>query len=123
MCMRGDCTKAVGQWVQFRTQWGSHRGIVHAVNDQAVLMRVPKQYAPSPLTATSLAPESESGRLDLALAQWGYGYGAPGAAYGGPGYGYGAGPGYGRPGYGWWAGGWWFWWLAFAWIFAFAFLW
>ncbi|MCY0874915.1 MAG: hypothetical protein OWT28_01320 [Firmicutes bacterium] len=130
MCTRGQCQKNLGNWVQFETPWGRHRGVVERVTDRGVLMRVPRQYAPTSLaTHRALRAETEEQRLDLALAQWGYGgaggwgggagapgYGAYGGAYGNRGYGNG---GYG----GWWGGGWWWWWLAFAWIFWLAFLW
>jgi len=120
--------KHVGHWVQFQTQWGHHRGIVEQVQNHGVLMRVPREYAPAGLANfTGSASQSDEARLDLALAQWGYGAPGYGYGYGGgaPGYGYGYARrpgGYGGYG-GWWAGGWWLWWLAFAWIFALAFLW
>lgn len=123
MCTMNDCVQNQGSWVQFRTPWGYHRGIVENVTNQGVLMRVPRQYAPTGLVGGSISdsmPASE--RLDLALAGLGYGpYGRPGPyAAGRPGYpGYGYSRGYG----GWWAGGWWLWWLAFASIFWLAFLW
>lgn len=131
MCTRMDCTQKMGQWVQFRTQWGTHRGIISDVNQRAVLVRVPRRYAPTGLASeTKPVDQSDTSKLDLALAQWGYGgygggYGRRGyRGYGGYGPGYGAyGGGWGRPGYGGWYGGWWWWWLAFAWIFALAFLW
>lgn len=56
--------------------------------------------------------QSDEEKLDLALAQWGYGR---------PGYGGFGGRGWGYPGYVGWYLGWW--WLAFAWILALAFLW
>lgn len=113
MCTMGQCRKSMGQWVRFQTPWGSHRGIVEDVNDRAVLMRVPRQYAPMGLASHNLSTDEQ--KLDVALAQWG-GYGAGyGGGYGGRRWGY--------PGYGAWGGGWWWWWLAFAWIFALAFFW
>ncbi|MFX4301006.1 hypothetical protein ACOJUR_01805 [Alicyclobacillus tolerans] len=116
MCNRSDCANNIGKWVRFQTPWGSHRGIITAVNQNAVLVRVPRQYAPIGLANCTQPTEGDDAKkLDIALAQWGYG-----AGYG-PGYGYG--PGWGRPGYGVWYGGWWWWWLAFAWIFLLAFLW
>lgn len=127
MCTRGQCQKNLGNWVQFETPWGRHRGVVERVSDHGVLMRVPRQYAPTGLaTHRVLSAKTEEQKLDLALAQWGYGggwssggapgYGAYGGTYGNRGY---ANGGYG----GWWGGGWWWWWLAFAWIFWLAFLW
>jgi len=99
MCLKDDCHKSVGKWVRFQTQWGTHRGIISEVNHQAVLMRVPRQYAPVGLASESQACDAgDEQKLDLALAQWG---------------------GYGRG----WYGGWWWWWLPFAWIFWLAFLW
>lgn len=117
MCTRGECVRYMGQWVRFETPWGVHRGVVTDINHRAVLVRVPRRYAPSGLVSNATNKDtSDEQRLDLALTQYGYG------GYGGyPGYG-----GYGRwgyPGYGGWYGGWWWWWLAFAWVFWLAFLW
>lgn len=126
MCTRMDCVNHMGKWVNFRTQWGMHRGIVSGINDRAVLVRVPRQYAPAGLVSQAqTVDESDEAKLNLVLASWG-GYGI-GPGYGGggygPGYGAYAGRGWGYPGYGAWYGGWWWWWLAFAAIFALAFLW
>lgn len=119
MCNRLDCVNNMGKWVQFRTPWGSHRGIVTDVNNRAVLIRVPRQYVPASLVSDSQSVEKDDEKkLDLALAQWGGGWGGYG-----PGYGPYGGRGWGYPGYGAWYGGWWWWWLAFASIFALAFLW
>ncbi|GMA55726.1 hypothetical protein C7445_102294 [Alicyclobacillus sacchari] len=107
MCTRAQCERAVGQWVRFQTPWGTHRGVVEQVTGNGVLVRVPRSYAP-----VGLASGSDEDRLDVTLAQWGYGY-----PYARP---YGR---WGYPGYGYWYGGWWWWWLAFAWIFWLAFLW
>ncbi|MCL6516647.1 hypothetical protein [Alicyclobacillus sp.] len=112
MCTMGQCMKLRGQWVHFYTQWGYHRGIIEDVNNRAVLVRMPRRYAP--LGLASHAPQLDTGatdeqRLDLVLA----------AVYG-PGWGY---RGWGYPGWGAWWGGWWWWWLAFWWIFALAALW
>lgn len=98
----------LGQWATFQTPWGSHRGIVTDVNNRAVLMRVPRRYAPGGLATHQDKGKSDEEKLDLALT-WGYagGYGR--------GYGYGYGGRWGYPGYGAWGGGWWWWWLAFAW--------
>lgn len=103
----------MGEWVSFRTQWGSHRGIVEQVNHRGVLVRVPRQYVPA-----TLINGTDNDKLDVGLARWGGAYG-PYGAYGG----YGGGKTWGYPGYGAWYGGWWWWWLAFAWIFWLAFLW
>lgn len=116
MCTRGDCVRGMGQWVQFQTAWGHHRGVIEQVNQQAVLVRMPSRYAPTRptgLISQTLPDDSDDTKLDLALAYGGYGAGAGGYPGGGRGY---AGSGYG-------GGGWWWWWLAFAWIFALAFLW
>ncbi|WDL96422.1 hypothetical protein [Alicyclobacillus sp. ALC3] len=103
MCSRDDCSQAMGQWVRFQTRWGVHRGIVESVNQRAVLVRMPRQYAPVGLTSHSTAGETDdTSKLDIALAAW--------SGYGGYGRGYGR----GAPGYGGWYGGWWWWWLAFA---------
>lgn len=110
MCHRSQCVHHMGNWVRFQTPWGVHQGIVTQVNQNAVLMRVPRQYAPMRLMSHSeQTGVNDEQKLDLALTQYGYGYG-----YGGR---------WGYPGYGAWYGGWWWWWLAFAWIFALAFLW
>ncbi|KPV45700.1 hypothetical protein [Alicyclobacillus ferrooxydans] len=126
MCNRMDCVSNMGKWVQFQTQWGTHRGIITDVNNRAVLVRVPRQYAPTGLVSHFQAVDKDDEeKLDLALAQWGGYGGAPGwgGGYGRPGYGAYGGRGWGRPGYGGWYGGWWWWWLAFAWIWWLAFLW
>jgi hypothetical protein len=115
MCTQGQCMRHMGQWVQFRTPWGMHRGIISEVNNRGVLVRVPRQYAPVSLAYHTHENKSDEEKLDVALAGVGYG-GYPGA-YGG----YGGRWGY--PGAGRWYGGWWLWWLAFAWIFWLAFLW
>ena len=116
-CNEMQCRQSLGQWVSFRTQWGMHRGIVQDVNQSAVLVRLPRQYAPGVLLSHDQA--SENHQLDVALAAYGY----PGFnGYYGGGYGR-YGNRWGAPGYGIWRGGWWFWWLAFAWILALAFLW
>ncbi|MCL6631319.1 MAG: hypothetical protein K6T63_01690 [Alicyclobacillus herbarius] len=115
MCTRCQVEKHLGGWVEFRTPWGYHRGIVEQVTPNAVLMRVPRRYAPAGIATVSNLDVSHraspSEKLDIALAQW---------AYGRP-YAYGARWGY--PGWGAWWAGWWWWWLAFAWIWALAFLW
>ncbi|MFD1676322.1 hypothetical protein [Alicyclobacillus fodiniaquatilis] len=110
MINRGEWNNAVGQWVRFRTPWGTHRGIVQEVNHRGVLVRVPQQYAPA-----TLINASDEQKLDVALTAYGY-------PYGGYGYGYSPAARWGYPGWGGWYGGWWLWWLAFAWIFALAFL-
>lgn len=117
MCTQSQCHRSVGQWVSFQTPWGAHRGVVESVNQRAVLMRVPREYAPMGLASHEAEQHPDERRLDVALAAGGYG------GYGYPGYGAGYGRRWGYPGYGGWYGGWWWWWLAFAWIFALAFLW
>ena len=126
---RSNVENAVGQWVQFRTPWGYHRGIVEQVNQRAVLVKVPKEYAPISLAYGSAnGAQNDAERLNTALTKHNYrisGDVTPAFGGYGPGYGPGAGgaPGgrWGYPGYGDWGGGWWWWWLAFAWIFLFAF--
>jgi len=115
MCTMDQCQNNVGNWVQFRTPWGAHRGMIQSVNSRGVLMKVPGQYAPVGLaTYQGATNASDEEKLDIALAYGGYpGYGAPGGYGPRPGYpGYGVRPGY--PGHGYWARGWWWWWLAFA---------
>lgn len=119
MCTKCQCRKNMGQWVRFQTQWGMHQGMIEDMNDRAVLVRVPRRYAPAGYVNDAVPENPEDRKLDVALAAWG-GYG--GGYGGGPGYGYGGGR-WGRPGYGGWYGGWWWWWLAFAWIFWLAWLW
>ncbi|MCF8563379.1 hypothetical protein LLE49_01295 [Alicyclobacillus tolerans] len=94
---RGQCMGMVGQWVRFTTPWGVHQGVIAGVNNRAVLVRVPRRYAPALMSHTQPTNQSDSDKLDLALTQYGYGYGG----------------GWGYPGYGGWYGGWWWWWLAF----------
>ncbi|MCI0182863.1 hypothetical protein [Sulfoacidibacillus ferrooxidans] len=107
--VRQQCLGCQGGWVQFRTRYGLHQGMVQQVRSNSVLMKVPAQYAPSLATFEV----SDEAKLDMALAQWGGGY---------PGYGAGYGGGYGAPGAGWWGGGYWWWWLAFGAIFWLSFL-
>ncbi|WP_258109613.1 hypothetical protein [Alicyclobacillus sp. SP_1] len=114
MCTYGQCYQSLGKWVQFQTKWGVHRGIVQQVTPQGVLMRVPRQYAPSGLASYAAdATDAESERLDAALVAYGYG---PGPVYAGNGAyrPYGNGRAWGYPGYGAYYAGWWWWWLAFA---------
>ncbi|MCL6593072.1 MAG: hypothetical protein K6T31_03775 [Alicyclobacillus sp.] len=101
MCTMGQCMKLRGQWVHFYSPWGYHRGIIEDVNSRAVLVRMPRRYAPTGLvsqTQPADSPRSDEQKLDVVLAQW-------------------YGPYWGRwgyPGWGAWWGGWWWWWLAFA---------
>ena len=118
MATYAECQHHIGNWVQFRTPWGMHQGIISAVNPRAVLVRVPRQYAPALASHQGAEPSlSDEQRLDLALTGGGF----PGyrRGFAGPGY---AGRGWGYPGWGAWAGGWWLWWLAFATFFLLAFL-
>ncbi|PWI58358.1 hypothetical protein [Sulfoacidibacillus thermotolerans] len=113
MRIRQQCLDCQGAWVKFRTHYGVHQGVIHQVRHDAVLVRVPAQYAPR----LASLPKTDDEKLDVALAQWGAGYPRYGAVA--PGYGPAA------PGYGynwWWAAGFLWWWLAFAAIFWLAFL-
>lgn len=112
MCTMNQCQSALGQWVQFRSPWGMHRGIIQEVSPTGALIRMPRQYAPMTMISDARHPQTDADKLDVALAQWGYG------PYPGPRYGPRYGPGYNR-----WAGGWFVWWFAFAAILALAFLW
>ncbi len=111
MNVREQCMTMQGSWVHFQTPWGYHRGIIQQVENQGVLMKIPRNYVPAHLANANSSDET---KVEVALQQ---------VAWGNPGYGYGGGYGPYRPGYGWWNGGWLFWWLAFASIFALAFLW
>lgn len=124
MDLYSKCHTMKGRWARFQTPWGMHEGVVEQVAPGAVLMRVPRHFAPASMASATGAPGMPADqKLDLALAQWfgprggPMGWGAPGP-YAGPGV---KGPGYAAPG--WWAAGWWWWWVAFALILGLAFLW
>lgn len=115
MCTRAQCQQHVGRWIQFRTPYGQHVGMVERVTaDQAIVLS-PRHLVPQHLA--SPVSQSDEDKLDLALAFWGGGYPSAGA---GPrtGYGYGAGRGIG--GY---AGGWQRWAVSFLIIYALFGLW
>lgn len=126
MELYSKCHSMKGRWARFHTPWGVHEGVVEQVVPGAVLMRVPRHFAPTALA--SVSGMSADQKLDLALAQWigprgPMGWGAPGPYPPGPGV---RGPGCAAPGCagpGWWAAGWWWWWVAFALILGLAFLW
>ncbi|GMA49643.1 hypothetical protein GCM10025857_10000 [Alicyclobacillus contaminans] len=40
-----DFDRHRGQWIEFKTPWGKHRGIVESVQRDRVLVKMPKQYA------------------------------------------------------------------------------
>lgn len=65
--VRQQCLGCQGGWVQFRTRYGLHQGMVQQVRSNSVLMKVPAQYAPSLATFEV----SDEAKLDMALAQWG----------------------------------------------------
>ncbi|WP_407655188.1 hypothetical protein [Alicyclobacillus dauci] len=97
MCTRQDCERHIGKWVQFRTPYGYHQGMIERITkDDKVIILSPRRYAPASLITAEVEGD-EMQRLDLALAWYGRrpGYpavGYPGGAVGGygPGYGYGA---------------------------------
>lgn len=129
LCTRAQCEHHVGQWVQFRTKYGNHVGLVERITKDSVIVLSPRQHIPTQLASADLSLD-EHERLDLALAWWGgfgrggypggYGGGAPGV--GGYGRGY---SGYaGRGGYGGWGGyGWGRWAVSFLIIYALWGLW
>ncbi|MDI3327261.1 MAG: hypothetical protein QJR06_01785 [Alicyclobacillaceae bacterium] len=111
------CRRRVGHWMEFRTPWGVHRGIIRRVTPDGILVSVPRRYAPRfAFSATWAATPLQGGdvqqlqrvrhalarpvreHLGVELVQWA------------------------APGWGWWHGGWWWWWIAWAWLLAFAFL-
>jgi hypothetical protein len=109
MYTRAQCQSHVGQWVQFRTKYGYHIGLVERVTGDSAIVLSPRQQIPTHLASADVDSDDMQ-KLDLALAWWGgfgragypgagYRAGAPGAgAYGG-GYG---GRGFGGfGGYGW----------------------
>lgn len=105
MCTRAECLGYVGRYVQFRTQYGYHQGVIERVSGNQAVILSPRKYIPAQLLSESL-DEDEEKRLNVALAWGGYG--------GGGGYrgGYGAGYGYG------WGGGWARWAVSFLVIYA-----
>ncbi|MBX6395916.1 MAG: hypothetical protein IRY98_09435, partial [Alicyclobacillaceae bacterium] len=40
------CRHRVGHWMEFRTPWGVHRGIIRRVTPHGILVSVPRPYAP-----------------------------------------------------------------------------
>jgi hypothetical protein len=98
MCTRAECERHIGKWVQFRTPYGVHRGVIERVTATKAIIKSPKQYIPVDL---ALDDDDDDRRLDVALAWGGYGRGGyPGAGYG---RGYGRGYGYGYGMWGRWA--------------------
>jgi hypothetical protein len=100
MCTRSECELHAGRWVQLRTPWGQHRGIIERVTENSAIILSPRQFAPVHL-ATDVTQE-EMQRLDVVHAWGGFGGGYPGGGY--PRRGYGGGypaRGYGAPGFGW----------------------
>ncbi len=87
MCTRAQCERHIGQWVQFRTSYGMHRGIIERVTSHSAIVVSPRQFVPAQLVSHEIG-ESDERKLDLALAQWG-GYGGyPAGGYGGFGFGW-----------------------------------
>ncbi|MCL6548006.1 MAG: hypothetical protein K6T30_03755 [Alicyclobacillus sp.] len=96
MVTREQCQRYVGQWIQFRTQYGSHIGYLERVTKDAAIVLSPSRFVPAQLASAPVG--SDDARLDVALAWWGgLGGGYPAGAYAGPG---GFGP-YGGWGWGW----------------------
>ncbi|MCF8563385.1 hypothetical protein LLE49_01325 [Alicyclobacillus tolerans] len=86
MCTRADCERHIGQWVQFHTQWGLHRGIIERVTNRSAILVSPRRYIPAQFASETrdISDETMSAdmkKLDLALT-W-YGSGAAGGGYGG----------------------------------------
>ncbi|MCY0900912.1 MAG: hypothetical protein OWU32_01835 [Firmicutes bacterium] len=107
MCTKAQCEQHVGQWVQFRTPYGHHIGLVERISGNEAIVVSPRQYVPAQFART--VNQSDEDKLDVALAFWGGG-GYPRAGFGGgPRVGYGAGAvgrpggygGYGGYGFGW----------------------
>jgi hypothetical protein len=107
MCSRAQCLKHVGQYVQFRTRYGYHQGVLESVSGNQAVILSPRKYIPVQLIAEPLNEDAEK-RLDVALAWGGYGGG----------YGPGPGPGYGGYGGYAWGGGWARWAVSFLVIYA-----
>ncbi|QQE77180.1 hypothetical protein [Alicyclobacillus sp. SO9] len=86
MCTRAECERHIGKWVQLRTPYGVHRGVIERVTATKAIIKSPKQYIPVDLALD----DADERKLDVALAWGGYGRGGyPGGGYGGA-YGYGA---------------------------------
>ncbi|WP_026960943.1 hypothetical protein [Alicyclobacillus herbarius] len=90
MCTRHDCERYVGQWVQFQTPYGVHRGIVERVTPRHAIVLSPRRYIPAQF-ATETLPAEDVKRIDAVLAAGygpygpyagGYGRGYPGAFWG-----------------------------------------
>ncbi|ATY84925.1 hypothetical protein CVV65_08315 [Kyrpidia spormannii] len=111
------CSRHVGRWMDFRTPWGRHRGIIRRVSPHGVLVSVPRHYAPRFAFAQAWASAPVSGGDVKQLHQIRHALARPVDTY------LNAEPvGWVAPGYGWWYGGWWWWWIAWAWLLAFALL-
>ncbi|WP_245632860.1 hypothetical protein [Alicyclobacillus kakegawensis] len=87
MCSQRDCERYVGQWVQFSTPYGVHRGILERVTQRHAIVLSPRQYIPAQFATESLKADEEK-RIDAVLASGygpyggGYGWGYPGAYWG-----------------------------------------
>jgi hypothetical protein len=64
---RSDFSSRVGEWISFRTERGEYRGIVERLKNDAVLIKMPKEYA-----KTALADYVQEEHPDVQLAG-GYG--------------------------------------------------
>lgn len=107
MCTKAQCEPYIGKWIEFRTPWGWHRGVIERVTNNTAVIVSPSRYVPAQF---AIADAALTPQRDVALA-WGMG-GAPGT----PGAGYGGYPGgvggYPGGGFGWY-GGWTRWAVSF----------
>ncbi|MDI3256314.1 MAG: hypothetical protein QJR01_01060 [Kyrpidia sp.] len=111
------CRGRVGHWMEFRTPWGVHRGVIRRVTPDGLLVSVPRRFAPRFALAQSWAGAPVQGGDIRQLREVRHALAKPLDAYLKPEL-----VQWAAPGWGWWSGGWWWWWIAWAWLLAFAFL-
>ncbi|MCF8563816.1 hypothetical protein LLE49_03560 [Alicyclobacillus tolerans] len=105
MATKEQCEQYVGKWVNFRTRYGYHVGIVERVTDTDAIILSPRKFVPAHLQTR--VSDEDSRKLDAALAWGGGGGGYPGGgAFGGR-------PGWGGGGYPAWGWGWGRWAVSF----------
>ncbi|GMA66295.1 hypothetical protein NZD89_28905 (plasmid) [Alicyclobacillus fastidiosus] len=100
MCTQAECQRHIGKFVQFKTPYGYHQGVIEQIKGEKAIILSPSRYVPAQLASTELLDDDVK-KLDVALAWWRGGLGRagyPGVAAGG--YPRGA-YGYGGWGYGW----------------------